>query len=518
MSQPTTDRSVFVPPPIDGLNLVAHPTAFLPTEARQLDNYLVYDWGIRERPAISYVSSSFVLGAYPLNSTAIASGLIMCIEDDTYTYDGSSFSANLQSGFTWTSAFSFNGYVFMPAKKVGGGTDEVLRYRLSNDSWSGSSISNTFTIDLNLGWAYRDRCYFVDDGTGDIYYGGVGAISGAMAGPFAVGQFFQRGRYLIWGTAWNYNQGDINEELFVCGNDAGEVFIYGGDYPAAANWRLIARLDIPAPAVRGAGGYSLSYLNSIGKMPGGFVTVGQDIWLTTARGVVSLQQLFAGRQDYEPAYSISRKLGPLVLNATPTKSTGSPFAYFSDQADIYVINYERGAWSKIPTFTAQGPVRLMVATRPSTTSPQSSTVYFFVSTVAGGGGPAGGGFYKLTEGSAATADSAATYTWKTPHFDFGGKNLQKRSNMIRVLGRNVGNAAVFKNTVSISTDFIDPASPVQDSKTTTAAADTDMIQELAPPGVGRRLSYVFSKTGGSVSNEQNEILGFEAHFSEGGVY
>ena len=57
MSKPRTLESKTIPFPSDGLNLIAAPDQFLPTEARILDNYFIFDWGIRERSKIYTVNT-----------------------------------------------------------------------------------------------------------------------------------------------------------------------------------------------------------------------------------------------------------------------------------------------------------------------------------------------------------------------------------------------------------------------------------------------------------------------------
>lgn len=520
MAEQSQTRPVFIPAPVSGLNLIQPPHEFneqtgvglLPTEARQLDNYHVFDWGIRERGVLTtraLPDSGKVNAMYSFTSATKRSFLISTSGPHVYRYDGSNtFSSSLMSDY-FLNAFTFNKRIFMPRPASG----EIASYNLDSDSFSATSFTVGGAYTPNYGFAYKNRAYFINDFTSEIHCYDVAAVTGAIVDDFDFGQVFQRGRYLVWGTSWAFNQGINNEELMVVCNDAGEVLIYSGDYPAASNWNLVCRVDIPAPLL----GYISPSAASPYVLPSRVVKLGQDLLITTVRGVVSLAQIIAGRRDDASYYTVSRKLGPVISGAVPDHSRLLPFAYFGGYQDVYVLNYERGAWSKFPSvatgtyFDGSGTVdnvvnHIAVQTPPTASyfsNPTTSLVLF---------GLASGGFKELSENFTTAESGANLYKWKTPFFDFGTPK-NKTTKLIRVLARATS-GSVISNEVSVLTNFDDSVSTTEDARSTTASDGGYRLQELNAPGSGTHVSYAFQKT--ASTNHQNEIAGFLAVYETGG--
>ena len=499
MSVPTTDRSVFVPPPIDGLNLVAHPTAFLPTEARKLDNYRVFDHGIRQvgAPTRNHQNSEGpgMMFKY-LQSGTSTQRMLYTEGTKLYRLDAPTDAA----GTDVTAALVITNSLFFPCyhnKRIFlfNGIDAPIVHDLGTGNATATGLTGPTIANLVQGCSYNHRLYAVDQYTTSFWYGGVDAITGAMT-EFDVGQVLNQPGFLSFVLSWTTNQGQSNQDFFVAVSSSGEVLVYSGDYPTHPNWFLIARGQIPE-----------LYFPEMNQP---YCRLGTDIIISTTQGLVKLSSVFAGINPTDPLYTVSRKIKDKCKSSkSAIVDKNNPFLYAANNVgsgigDIYCQNYERGAWSRIPHGA--------LTTNSTIAALEIFGDYLMVST--------GGTDHSLWRYPVAlgTASSSLNYRWATPGFDFGGKNLQKQSNMVRVLGRNVANSSTFKNTVSVSTDFVDPASPITDVKTTSVAADTEVIQELAPPGVGRRLSYDFNRAGVSAINELNEILGFEAHYSEGGIY
>lgn len=513
-------KGVFVPPPIDGINKVTPPTQLRPTEARDLENYFIYDWGIRERGASEFTafSDQSVTGPTYMESftgltqpgTLISTGAKVLRYDDDETFT----TLETQSTNQFYNACQYKKKIFCPQPQTA--TAKIGVYDTVAETWSSTSFT-LGSVKPSYCFVFKDRIYVLDatssPGTGSatVYYGAVGAVTGSFDGSFDVSEFFERGRKLTWGTQWSYNEGDRNASLFVVGNDAGEVFIYSGDYPAADNWYLVTRVTIPTP------------LNSLGTLAAQAdygnvkpLVVGQDVLINTVRGVVSLARVVSGREQGESYYSLSRNLGPVLQGYTPSVSYISPFAYFlGEDSAIYVLNYERGAWSRLSiTKDSTDGVLMQVtcSTTPSTVSSSNAlSSYLLIAEKKGTTGSYG--IHRINE-SDLVADSSASYKWKTPFFDFGSYK-QKHNKLVRVITRDIAETSV-SNSVAISVDLDEMTVGNTDTKTDTVSDDRYTVQDLEPPGCGEYLSYAFSKTGSA--SAQNEIAGFRVLYEEGGVY
>lgn len=492
--QPIKVQSQFIPPPLDGLNLIASPTEFLPTEARTLDNFLIFDQGIRQVPIptlISNGSGGSIDFQFPyLDSSGVAK-VMFSLGNSIFRYN---IAAGTTTAITGGSAITnsqwypvyYNKYIYLF-----NGTDIPRLYDLSAATVVDTSFTGVTQSTLIQATAYKKRLYIVEKNSTRFWYPPALVYTGALS-DFDVGEVLDHPGNLLCVFNWTYNQGQVNDEMFVALTDQGEFLIYSGDYPDAANWQLVAKGRMPA------------VVSSIARLP--FAKVANDVYLVTTRGAVSLSSLVSGNAQPNSYFNLSRKIKLAVVSTvTPVLDNFNPFCYFvgadgSQMTSIYCLNYERQAWSRIyfPSGLAAGTIKSI--------SSFNGVLYI---------GTSEGDLYSLDVAS--QTNSSTTHTWETPFFNFG-TNLQKNSKMIRLLGLNYAAASTFANTVSASTDFVVPASPTTDTRSVSVAADTNVVQELAPPGTGRWLSYKFSKAGISSTNHKNELQGFEVFFETGGAY
>lgn len=499
MSKPVTVKSQFFKPPIDGLNLISDPGSFQETEARQLDNYYIYDWGIRERGP--FTTTALPDGGYPtvmysFTSAALQGTLIGTSKGHIYRWTGS-FSADytsLGANSELTCAVGFNKKIIIPYFQTD--TWISVSYDITNDS-VGSGYS--FVGVPLTGCAYKDRTYWAIGSK--LYYSDVAATTGLLGNSFDFGQIFQNGKTIIFACSWSYNQGLSNEELLVVGNDAGEVLIYSGDWPAATNWQLVTRVRIPNPIGRIAN----STLVVTKAIP-----LGQDILITTTRGVISLAAVVNGRAEDAVYYSVSRKIGPVLTGTVNDRSTMYPFAYFGGTPDLYVLNYERGAWSKFPNVTSGGDYITCIncaSQPPAQGTPSATDAYVLI-------GIHSGGFIRVNE-SAVLGDSTATYTFKSQFYDLDGKGLQSQVTHVQPLGRDIASASL-TSTVKLSTEYDDSKVGIMSTQTTTVTDQKYVLQDLAPSDpLGSVKSLWFEKTGSA--SACNELAGYRVTWQTGGT-
>ena len=512
MCKPRTLQSAPIPFPSDGLNLIASPKELALTEARQLDNYFIYDWGIRERgPFTSFdVPDGGDLISQIAFSNSIRQGvLVSSSHTHIYKLDSSGFSASVANK-NFISPCIFNKKIMMIT-----GATELSSFDIATETFS-AAVSTPANNSFGC-FVYRNRIYILNQSS-TIEFLNIAATSGAIAGSFDFGQVFQRGTKLVFGVSWSYNQGFDNSELMVVANDGGEVLIYSGTYPDDdTTWKLVARIDVPC--ILGEGTPIMTYFNA------SFARLGQDILINTGRGVLSLSRIMAGRVagsdkagNFE-YYSISNKLGPTIAGGVPAISQNIPFAYFAGQyptdtfagASVFVLNYEKGAWSRFSGFgTNNRIVSIGCTTGPATGQYSSSS--------------AGLTFFALTDAtvkmlrdtpSPVANDSTVSYVWATPYLNFDNP-LQKISKMLRVAGRNISSSGNFINKVAISSGYNDTNIGTYSTNTTSITNSNYTEQELSPPGGGTELSCYFNKIGDNTS--LNEISGVEVFYETGGVY
>lgn len=517
MSKSLVTKSVYVPAPTEGLNLISPPTEFLPTEARQLDNYYIFDWGIRERAlatAYAVPDNNIVYSIIGYTTTANTQKFLVVTSSNVYSLTtGGTYSAALDTNMAILShAVEFNGYLFVISlNTLGGATNLSARFEPLSETWTEAVFTASVT-GFSYAFSYKQRLYFIGNNTAatertSVYYYGVGAISGSAPSTFDFSQLIDSGTRLVWGTRWCYNQGISSEELFVVCSETGEVLVYSGDYPAAANWQLVGRAQIPTPLYNGIHGH--------------VQISGQDILVSTTRGIISLQQVFtgAGANENSTYYSVSKKIGPLFSSGDIGMSRVFPFTYFPSNKDVYVLNYERGAWSKFANLATSdvGSVTTIGSTKMSRASMLGTSLGGGDSYIAFGYND---GLSTPTRGvnilreNATAGSSSLTYTYRTAFFDFGSSN-QKNLKLIRTLGRDI-NSNSFNNTVVSSNSFDDSTAGTAVSKTTTVSSQKYVLQELAPGGTGQWLSLNYSKTGSN--SALNEIAGTSIFYEEGGVY
>lgn len=504
MSKPRVLTSEFVPPPIDGLNLVTPPPMMRTTEALELLNYYIYDHGIRQvnEATLENTFDEPIGSIYPYIASTGGGFLMVFTSTKSHLW-------NVETGVVVSTETGLNGSDW----NVNEFNDKIFSYSntgvdtpqvnagssMTSAGWTGPADPKN----LCQGWNYKFRQYAIERGTSSVWYvsgaAGVGAITGALT-ELDLSTSMITTSTLLFGAAWSYNQGLSNDELFVLVWANGDIAIYSGDNPDAANWTLVTRSSIPRPLSRKS-----------------FTKVGQDILIATNRGTVSLKAVFAGSPGRGSDYYItSRNLGGVAFGSTEVAfNRDAPFLYFSQALEagvsfatggIFVLNYERGAWSKI------GFPGIDTCTAIAWAPIGNTGGLFFV-------GDNDGKLYAVGDYGAEDvvlgAGDTMQYRWKTPFLDFG-TNLTKHSKFIRLLVRvKDATSDTARATVYPYTDFeaVDDFDSASEAVTVTAGTDTYSTLELSAGNVGKRLGYHFLQTG---DGEINEIIGFDAFYEVGG--
>lgn len=134
------------------------------------------------------------------------------------------------------------------------GADDMLHY--NGTTWaeitgvSTPSITNVSSADLVHLNAFKERVWYVEKDSMSVWYTGVGAFAGALT-EFSLGSVFKRGGYLMAMGTWTVDGGQGIDDLAVFITSEGEVAVYQGTNPAAAEtWALIGIFNIGAPLGR----------------------------------------------------------------------------------------------------------------------------------------------------------------------------------------------------------------------------------------------------------------------------
>ena len=481
-------QSFHLPPPIEGLNLIAGIDEIKPTEARTLDNYLIYDSGIRQAcgdPTVvaTYSNAGTIGMQFPYLDANAAWKMLYSNNTKIWKFGTDESSTDITGAATITSDTWYPCY-FNKTIFLFNGVDTPLTHDLGAASnvadWTATGPTLTTLIQ---GFGFKHRLYVVKKNSTTFYYGATDAVAGAFS-SYDLGQVFETPGNLLCGFSWTLNQGDGNKDLAVFLSDTGEVLVYDGDNPASANtWALLARGRIPTPS---------------GRQP--FVKLPTDTAIVTERGLIPMKSIISGNGFVGEYASISRKVkNNIDTTVQPVIDLDTPFLFIveSDGADnIFVMNYELGSWSRLRfndvplsgTITSMAIFNdwLMVGTNGSGTTPK---------------------LYKVD--LAGSASTTMNYTWTTGHFDCGYKG-GKIVSMVRVQGTCTLTTS-FRVMARLIPDF--SAAGEYDDRTMTVTATVPSEVDLFPSGAGRRLRFNVSRVG--TSGEKHEIQGADVFYHPG---
>ena len=200
------------------------------------------------------------------------------------------------------------------------------QYNGAADTWG--TVGFTYSgsaIAARCGVNFKGRVYLFDD-SGYMYYGALGAITGAMS-RFAANEIFEDSVKISWcGTITN-SQNSSTENFLCFGSEGGEILIYAGDNPEAANWELVGRFKTARP------------LSSDRPV----LAINNDLWLCTEAGLLSIRKLSENGTDVLDLITISGAINPYwsdLLNEG--KAVGEPpragyITYWPEQNKVFVL-------------------------------------------------------------------------------------------------------------------------------------------------------------------------------------
>lgn len=232
--------NVNMPSPTKGWYVNDNLASMPPETAYVLENWFPYEDYIKLRGGSSAFATN--MGAYTVERLMIYKGgatekMYACVNGKIYDVSaGGSMSSAAVSSLTnnkWDYVnFTTSGGSFLLA--VNGADDGRL---FDGSSWTTTSITGVSESALNAVTAFKNRLYFIEAGTSNIWYLAVDSIAGA-ATKFSVGGVFPLGGTVAAIGTWSVDAGDGRADRFIIVTSEGEVAIYTGSYPGDAAWTL----------------------------------------------------------------------------------------------------------------------------------------------------------------------------------------------------------------------------------------------------------------------------------------
>lgn len=173
--------------------------------------------------------------------------------------------------------------------------------------------------------SYKGRIYIFNGQ--DMYYSAVGAVTGATT-KVDYTSIFKEAPGVIWAGVITNSTGTAQETYLAFGNGAGEILVYGGDNPGAANWTQVGKFKISPPV----------FYNSA-------LEINNDIWIPTTSGLASLKELFkAGSSSSSRFYNVSWPIDPYWTNLIREINDDIGFynnylstAYWPEQNKVFIL-------------------------------------------------------------------------------------------------------------------------------------------------------------------------------------
>lgn len=285
------------PAPYGGLNLRDDISALEPNEARVLENWLPTTGQLSIRPGFDEHATGLGTGEVPTLAAFVgysASNLIAAANGNIYDATSAGAGSSLASGFSqnrWQTALYSNRLFFV------NGTDAPQVYDGSTVAgivWTGSGLTNTNLVNIAL---VRNRLWFCENNSADVWYANVGQITAASAlTKFQLSQIAGGGVCMAINSWSRTDAGDGADDFTVFAMSTGEMIIYQGD--PSTTFALVGKYQTAPPIGRQClfkVGGELIAITRLGFMPlSAAVAAGQtldfaaiDPWGKIAPGIVS---------------------------------------------------------------------------------------------------------------------------------------------------------------------------------------------------------------------------------------
>lgn len=279
-------NSAPIPAPMNGLNSREAFTALSATEARILQNFLPDEGGCNVRPGYAEhqeITDATIVPTLMTWKGATGNKLVAAADGELWDVTGtpSAFTAASYTQDRWSHA-NFNGYLF-----GFNGTDVPWRYDGTNDSATGFT-GPTLTTLATVKHA-RNRLWFTVNNSADVYYAGIGSVTGALT-AFQLSQIAAGGKCIAI-NSWSRDAGDGSDDFTVFIFDTGEVIVYQGD--PATSFALVGKYNAPKLVEKDA-----------------TIKIGGELILFTVSGPIPVSAIIGGNAFSPDALSYWGKVAP----------------------------------------------------------------------------------------------------------------------------------------------------------------------------------------------------------------
>lgn len=293
-------QSVTIPAPYGGLNLRSDITALQPNEARALENFFPSSGTVELRPGFASYATGMgsgevktLAGFVGLTTSKLIAGANGKIWDAT----SEGAATELATGFTedrWQTELYNNKLLMVNGVDL---PQHFTGSAIAATSWSGTGLTITNLVNVGLS---RNRLWFCENNSADVWYGGIGAIQGTLT-KFQLSQIATGGICMAIGS-WSRDSGIGADDVTVFVMSTGEILIYEGD--VATTFNLIGKYAGAPPVgrqcLRKIGG-ELMVITKLGLLPTSAAIGGValdfariDPWGKIAPGVVKDAALYSG--------------------------------------------------------------------------------------------------------------------------------------------------------------------------------------------------------------------------------
>lgn len=208
---------------------------------------------------------------------------------------------------------------------------------------------STTMADLNCGWLFANREFFLKNNSLDAYYLGVASFGGA-ATLFPLGGVMRKGGALLTGFSWSMETGDGANEFCCFVSTEGEIAVYQGSDPDSADsFTRVGVYQIGKPLGKNA-----------------WFRAGGDVLICTADGLIAMSQVFSRGPETLSIVSSSRPIEDIWMRAARDTGANWSVAQWKEENLVFitfpqnpsvtnttfVMNSTTGKWSIVKNWEA----------------------------------------------------------------------------------------------------------------------------------------------------------------------
>lgn len=342
-SRPLTAQATTLPAPVLGWNGRDNIDAMDPSYATALINFIPKNVVALRRGSARYTASALggaVESLIPHSDTNGTEKLFAAA--NTTLFDVSTATPSSLSTAPTNDRWQYT--QLDGATVMVNGVDTPFYYTvaagLTGTTWTGTSFTAANMIDVA---SWKGRLYCVEKDTATIWYGGDGAFATVTFTAFPVGKLLSRGGPLAWVGAYSRDTGSQSDDLLVAMSKAGEILVYAGAYPGAADFSLVARFFVAPPlGVRSKFnlGSDLILITQNGTFPlSALLSIGESNQYQALSDAISRPMNEAGRlyaSNFGWCGAVYEK-GQYALVNVPVSATRS---------EQYIFNPQTRAWAQ----------------------------------------------------------------------------------------------------------------------------------------------------------------------------